>query len=246
MNRQPWKNISTLILFSLALLLVMGCGGNQSSGIQTPENDSAERSSPLPPIVSSAYLIKQERGSNIAVIAVFSVTNPNDDVALWQANLDIAAKDASGKVLATNKGAMGHAQDTIPLVPPNTTWNMTNSNIGLQGGLKTSEEVAKVAKIEVNIEPKWQRYDAQRMGPFLVSGQNIVDGGGLLGQVTSNVTVPVRQVLFYATVSREGKVIGAGRDSIYSLNPGQTQSFQMPIYGDVEGELQVLALPLER
>lgn len=237
-------------LLTTALATFMGCGENQSADeLSTNTSVSAaatQSQAPSAPTVSDVQLISSPpltSESQQDFIAVFTITNPNPDVALWQAELNVVAKDSAGKVLAVNKGALGHAQDTIPLVPPNTTWTFTNSNIALSG--LSQADFARINKVDVTVGPRWKIYDAKKMGLLTVNGANIVSGS-VLGQVTDNLDVSARQVLFYAIVSKDGKIVGAGRDSIYDLRPGQTQSFEFRVTGETTGELQLLALPLDR
>jgi len=216
----------------LALLLVAGCGQSSdapkkaddpgsSSKSQSEDKTSGGASKAKPfEVVETAYTTSGDPTQTVYVHWVAVVKNPNPDVYGIFPVLRVTARDAAGKVLATDDQTLGE-------LPPGMT-------IAFSSQLDTKEKPAKVEVAYSKIEWHDTKTKASEYKAFSAKGVTFRknDYGGI--KIAGDITNPFPAALDGMAVTAllrdaTGKLIGGGTTFTEVLPASGTQPFDLDV-----------------
>lgn len=149
----------------------------------------------------------------------------------------ITVKDANGKSLYTNAApGLTHSLTSVALLAPHGELTWVDDQVEASGTpASVSAEVGEAPPV------------ASRVPQIVVQGAHQFDdptsGVGAEGTIVNRSTVAQRELVVYATVTRSGQVVAAGRAVLPSLAAGASSRFQVFFIGDPHGGKLTLAAP---
>ena len=182
--------------------------------------------------VRSTALLHDENGT--AVVVTLRSRSPT---VLLDVPIAITVRDASGSTLYTNATpGVAHSLVTVPVLSP------SRETVWIDDQVQAAGAATVAVKVGEGMPASGQIPQLSSAGAHLFNDP--ANGVGAEGTLVSHASVAQQELVVYATGTRGGKIVAAGRAVLPSVGPGASAPYRVFFVGSPQGaRLEVSAPP---
>jgi hypothetical protein len=235
------KRIGLVLLVALAAGPLAACESTQDKsrrlaahgkGLLAEQGVEVAKRTKAVKVVSSS-VITDANGTAVAV-KLRNLTNRT----LWRLPISIDVRGAGGKsVFRNDQPGLEPTLAHVPLLRPGETFTWVNDQVAASGrAMKVRARVGAGEPIKASRLPRVTLTGARLQ-------DDLVSGVAAVGLAANRSKVELHKVVVFATATRNGRVVAAGRGQIVRLKPGKRVHFQAFFIGDPRGARLELSAP---